>query len=260
MEYSKDNRCERTAQLLFVISGLVFLLAHLYELVILPVVYSGWGYLEHYPRYIVESIDNAIRMLGPQLRAGILLLMAWTIKKRKRDLAVATAVLLCMDAVLRIVFWWGWGALYTIGMISNLAALLLVGIAIAMKKGKTGQRMLIIAIALFGVAAVAEVIETCRFVSYQDPPLAMREAAWVVEAIVFVYFCYCLRKEKIAWTETEKSRAKNTTQNTANGDGWSDEIAELEKAAQLHKQGVLTEEEFQKMKLEILKKKEGEQR
>ena len=58
----------------------------------------------------------------------------------------------------------------------------------------------------------------------------------------------------------EKSGAGNTTRNAANGDGWSDEIVELEKAAQLHKQGVLTEEEFQKMKSEILKKKEGEQK
>ena len=259
MKYSKDNRCERTAQLLFVISGLVFLLAHLYELVILPVVYSG-GYLEHYPRYIVESIDNAIRMLGPLLRAGILLLMAWALKKRKRDLFAVGAALLCIDGVLRIAFWWGWGTLYTIGMFSNLAALLLVGIAIALKKRKPGRELPIIAMVLFGVAAVPEVVETCRFVSYQDTPLAMREAAWVIEAIVFAYFCYCMRKEKIAWMETEKSGARNTMRNAANGDRWFDGIVELEKAAQLHEQGVLTAEEFQKMKSEILQKKDGEQK
>ena len=79
MKCSKDNRYEHTAQLLFVISGVVFLLAHLYGRVILPVVYIGWGYLERYPRYIVESISYAIRMLAPLLRAGVLFLMAWTI-------------------------------------------------------------------------------------------------------------------------------------------------------------------------------------
>ena len=86
MKCSKDNRYEHTAQLLFVISGVVFLLAHLYGRVILPVVYIGWGYLERYPRYIVESISYAIRMLAPLLRAGVLFLMAWTIKKRKQDM------------------------------------------------------------------------------------------------------------------------------------------------------------------------------
>ena len=69
-----------------------------------------------------------------------------------------------------------------------------------------------------------------------------------------------LQKRKIRWIEAEKPGAGNTTRNAATGDGWSDEIVELEKAAQLHKQGVLTEEEFQKMKSEILKKKEGEQK
>lgn len=259
MKCSKDNRYEHTAQLLFVISGVVFLLAHLYGRVILPVVYIGWGYLERYPRYIVESISYAIRMLAPLLRAGVLFLMAWTIKKRKQDMAVTAAVLLCIDGVLRIVFWWGWGTLYTIGMFSNLAALLLVGIAIALKKRKPGRELLIIAMVLFGVATVPEVVEICCFAS-GDPSLAMEEAAWAIEAIVFVYFCYCLQKRKIRWIEAEKPGAGNTTRNAANGDGWPDEIVELEKAAQLHKQGVLTEEEFQKMKSEILKKKEGEQK
>ena len=118
--------------------------------------------------------------------------------------------------------------------------------------------MLLFSMILFGAAAVPEVIAIFSYCYVFF--IVMREVAWAIEAIVFVYFCYCLRKEKIIWIEMEKSGAGNTTRNAANGDGWFDGIAELEKAAQLHEQGVLTEGEFQKMKSEILEKKEGQQR
>lgn len=252
MKCSKGNKYERTAQFLFVILGLVFLYSYFCELVR----YDGWNFLKYFSAYF-KSIDNFLFFICPFVQAGIFFLIAWAIKARRRDLAAVASVLLCIDGVLRIVFWWGWGTLYTIGLISNLAALLLLGITIALKKEKTGQKILIIAMALFGAAAVPEIIEIFL---YRDFFLAMREAMWVIEAIVFVYFCYCLRKGKIIWIEKETSGARKTTRNAANGDGWSDEIVELEKAAQLHKQGVLTEEEFQKMKSEILKKKEGEQK
>ncbi len=255
MKCSKGNKYERTAQFLFVILGLVFLYSHFCELVR----YDGWNFLKYFSAYF-KSIDNILFFICPFVQAGIFFLIAWAIKARRRDLAAVASVLLCIDGVLRIVLWWGWGTLYhlyRIGMISNLAALLLLRITIALKKEKTGQKILIIAMALFGAAAVPEIIE---IFPYRVFFLAMREAVWVIEAIVFVYFCYCLRKGKIIWIEKETSGARKTTRNAANGDGWFDGIAELEKAAQLHEQGVLTEGEFQKMKSEILEKKEGQQR
>ena len=140
-------------------------------------------------------------------------------------------------------------------MISNLVAFFLLGITIALKKEKEkiGRRMLLVAMILFGAAAVPEVVAIFSYCYVFF--IVMKEAAWVIEAGVFVYFCYCLQKGKITWAKTEKSGTKKATRNAANGDGWLSGIAELEKAAQLHKQGVLTEEEFQKMKSEILEKK-----
>ena len=231
------------------ISGLVFLYSHFCELVAL----TGWSFLNYI--YYFESIDNFLFFVCPFVQAGIFFLIALAIKKRRRDLAAATSALLCINGILQIVLWGD--TLYTIGMISNLAALFLLDITIALKKEKekTGRRMLLFSMILFGAAAVPEVIAIFSYCYVFF--IVLREAAWVIEAIVFVYFCYCLRKEKIIWIEMEKSGAGNTTRNAANGDGWSDEIVELEKAAQLHKQGVLTEEEFQKMKSEILEKKEG---
>ena len=252
MKFGKDDRYERTAQVLFMISGLVFLYSHFCELVAL----TGWNFLNYI--YYFESIDNFLFFMCPFVQAGIFFLIALAIKERRRDLAAATSALLCINGILQIVLWGD--TLYTIGMISNLAALFLLDITIALKKEKekTGRRMLLFSMILFGAAAVPEVIAIFSYcyVFFN----VMREAAWVIEAIVFVYFCYCLRKEKIIWIEMEKSGAGNTTRNAANSDGWFDGIAELEKAAQLHEQGVLTEEEFQKMKSEILEKKEGEQK
>lgn len=252
MKCSKDNRYEHTAQVLFVISGLVFLYSHFCELVAL----TGWSFLNYI--YYFESIDNFLFFMCPFVQAGTFFLIALAIKERRRDLAAATSALLCINGILQIVLWGD--TLYTIGMISNLAALFLLDITIALKKEKekTGRRMLLFSMILFGAAAVPEVIAIFSYCYVFF--IVMREVAWVIEAIVFVYFCYCLRKEKIIWIEMEKSGAGNTTRNAANSDGWFDGIAELEKAAQLHKQGVLTEEEFQKMKSEILKKKEGEQK
>lgn len=250
MKCSKDNRYEHTAQVLFMISGLVFLYSHFCELVAL----TGWSFLNYI--YYFESIDNFLFFVCPFVQAGIFFLIALAIKKRRRDLAAATSALLCINGILQIVLWGD--TLYTIGMISNLAALFLLDITIALKKEKkkTGRRMLLFSMILFGAAAVPEVIAIFSYCYVFF--IVMREAAWVIEAIVFVYFCYCLRKEKIIWIEMEKSGAGNTTRNAANSDGWFDGIAELEKAAQLHEQGVLTEEEFQKMKSEILEKKEGQ--
>lgn len=255
MKRSKGNRYEFTAQLLFMILGLVFLYSHFCELVAL----TGWNVLNYV--YYFEAIDNFLFFIVPFVQAGVFFLIALAIKERRWDLAAVASALLCINSILQIVLWGVLlgDTLYTIGMISNLVAFFLLGITIALKKEKEkiGRRMLLVAMILFGAAAVPEVVAIFSYCYVFF--IVMKEAAWVIEAGVFVYFCYCLQKGKITWAKTEKSGTKKATRNAANGDGWSDEIVELEKAAQLHKQGVLTEEEFQKMKSEILKKKEGEQ-
>lgn len=245
MKFGKDDRYEHTAQVLFMISGLVFLLAYLYELVILPVMYAGWGYLERYPRYIVESIDIAIRLLSPLLRTGVLLWMAWAIRKRKRDLFAVGAALLCIDGVLRIVAWWDFGVGYKLGMICNLAALLFFCAALGVKHEKAGRMLLIPAMTLFGMAAVPEGIETCFFLSHHDIPLAMREAAWVIEAIVFVFFGYCQLKRKIRWEAKEKRPVPAAAASEQS-------LERIIRLKELKDKGILTQEEFDAKKKEIL--------
>lgn len=247
MKCSIDNRYERTAQLLFMISGLAFLFAHLYELVILPVVYAGWGVLERYPRYIVESIDNGIRMLSPILRGGLFFLMAWAIRKRKRDLFTVGAALLCIDGVLRIVAWWHFGVTYKLGTICNLVALLLFCAALGVKQEKAGRMLLIPAMTLFSMAAVPEGIETCFFLSHRDIPLAMRETAWVIEAIVFVFFGYCQLKKKIRWEAKEKRPVPAAAASEQSLE-WIIRLKELKD------KGILTQEEFDAKKKEILER------
>ena len=127
-----------------------------------------------------------------------------------------------------------------------MAALLLVGIAIALKKRKPGRELLIIAMVLFGVATVPEVLEICLFASC-EPSLAMEEAAWAIEAIVFVYFCYCQLKKKIRWEAQEKRPVPEA----AASEQSLERIIRLKK---LKDKGLLTQEEFDAKKKEILER------
>ena len=93
MKRSKGNRYEFTAQLLFMILGLVFLYSHFCELVAL----TGWNVLNYV--YYFEAIDNFLFFIVPFVQAGVFFLIALAIKERRWDLAAVASALLCINSI-----------------------------------------------------------------------------------------------------------------------------------------------------------------
>lgn len=147
-------------------------------------------------------------------------------------------------------------------------------LAVSVREGKVKRRLTGAFAVLYVISGIVTVFTClaspesfyalCRSLYYYDDSTAQTIGFLLQEAIlsppVMGSFGYFLLRGKIVWKE-KKPRSPKTAGSNATYTGTkarpsfllSDTLDELEKAAKFREQGILTEEEFQKTKSELLK-------
>lgn len=236
----RNNKHEFALQICF---GLLAALYASYAVVVMPIIYGGW-------RWLIDLIFHKPILFCifacSLVCTGACVLMTFAIRKGRKNLALSAYVMLCVDGVLRIISEWcpfdGMAEiLVDFSLILNLAAAILLCFIIA-SKGKASKRSLVIcSMVAFGMTIPWNSVVAYRI--YNGPHFAR-----VMEAFVFIYFGYCQLKGKLQWEEANGKRPIPVTDTSGQS------LEQIVRWKELRDKGILTQEEFDTKKKEILER------